>query len=127
MHTKPFNLEEAKAGKECITADGDAAFYKFTIDNKLSGTYHIFKGVQNGHDSEYVLKVKHNGLAYFFEERQPHGDLFMKCEEKEYWIATGNGGLCSALCGSEQEAIDQLERLYGTVKNVLTHKITRYE
>ena len=82
---KPFNLEEAKAGKPVQTRDGkDVRILAF--DKK--GDYHIV-ALLDGCRSEDVIVYRDNGMtsANFDSDY----DLFMKAEKKEGWINLYNG------------------------------------
>lgn len=136
MHTKTFNLEEAKAGKECVTFSGNAScFYKFSITNARDGGRHIFKCILS--ETEFIVIVDDDGKAHsgdYEDNLLPWNDLSMKCEEKEYWIATGistvgNNTVASFLKSTEGLAILDLTNNCETLdqSTIQTHKITRYE
>lgn len=136
MKTKPFNLEQAKAGKSVVTNEGHPAKYMFTAENNIVKAKYIFT-YKKPDGNEYLTVVDDMGIC---TDSSNHvfvrTSLLMVLEEKEYWIATiggqtlGYGCFYSTnACLSEEEAIETLkktcnESLFNTIQ---THKITRYE
>ena len=77
---KPFNLEEAKAGKPVVTRDGRPVSI-LTFDKK--GDYCIVTLI-NYCRSDDVVVYRENGKAS--ADFDSEYDLFMKAEKKEGWI-----------------------------------------
>ena len=97
---KPFNLEQAKAGKPVQTRDGrDVEIVRFN----LRGDYPILAiiklleydcAIRFSIDGSYNRKLKKN-----------YNDLFMKSETKEGWVAVLAGGKsCSNIYDTKEEA-----------------------
>jgi hypothetical protein len=78
---KPFNLEEALAGKPVVTKNGDPVtqIVKFDLDNKV--TYSI-AAIHNGHIKVWTNK----GIFNVSTDTQSQMDLFMKPKSKFIWI-----------------------------------------
>ena len=80
---KPFNLEEAKAGKPVQLANGTKARI-ICFDTKRSGDYPITTLVEVG-ESKYedCRPYNNNGEAYY---KYPGTDLVMAPEEKVFYV-----------------------------------------
>ena len=98
---KPFNLEEAKAGKPVQTRDGrDARIICFDAKCHDNPIICLVKNrdceIEEMH--QYLLDgswVKSNVSGY---------DLFMKTETKEGWVAVLTGGKTSKICQTKEIA-----------------------
>ena len=96
---KPFNLEEAKAGKPVQTRDGrDVEIIKFD----LRGDYPILSIVKYENvDSPETFTA--SGKTYLDENDDR--DLVMKSEKKEGWVAVlKNGKLTFNMFDTKEEA-----------------------
>jgi len=78
---KPFNLEEALAGKPVVTRSGDPVtqIVKFDIKNNIP---YSIAAIHNGH----ICTWTYEGIFNFFIDTQNDMDLFMAPESKFIWI-----------------------------------------
>lgn len=90
---KPFNLEEALAGKPVVTRDGNAVRYSGTIKNKTSGNFYIWiatEYTEESEPSEYLITTRADGICFEFDGKikcqSDSEDLFMAPEKKTVWV-----------------------------------------
>lgn len=105
---KPFNLEEAKAGKPVCTRDGDPA--RIVCFDKKSETHPIGALVdEDGDGDETFLTFKLDGRRFNDEDRNSVYDLFM-AEAKHtkytalYRCTTGEYTLCTKIFDTPEQA-----------------------
>jgi len=104
---KPFNIEEAKAGKPVITRGGrDVRILCFdckTVDNAypIAGLWENRKGFE-----EFCIW---SNKGEFLIEETDLRDLFMKSEKKEGWLNIYKEGTCGLLYDTEEEATERLD------------------
>ena len=98
---KPFNLEEAKAGKPVCTRDGrPVRILCFDLKNN---TFPIAATIETAHSEEvfiFTLDGKYN------TNRDSYLDLFMAVEKKTGWIniyKDKNYNRCSSIIYSDEE------------------------
>ena len=85
---KPFNLEQAKAGKPVQTRDGcDVEILKFD----LRGEYPILAVIKLP-DYDIVVNYPSDGIYHKRRPSNNYNDLLMKSEIKEGWVAVFNDG-----------------------------------
>lgn len=77
---KPFNLEEAKAGKPICTRNGDKA--RILCTNLMGGNYHIVAAVRNSRCEEVEDVRKYTSEGKYTKEFESDLDLFMAEDEK---------------------------------------------
>jgi hypothetical protein len=85
MKTKPFNLEEALAGKPVVTRNGKKVtnLTQLLLKGKDTSEY-VLAGVVEGHIATFTIDGRYNNVTYSTL------DLVMDSETKEGWIAYGN-------------------------------------
>lgn len=133
MRTRKFNLSEARAGKTCVTVEGHTAEYKFTINNRGEGIFHVFHCIEP--ETEYAIFVNNLGECYSAErnDRVPSADLEMLLADVQYWVATAEcaptGIISSCPKTTEELSIADIKNNCPNAINysIQTHKITRYE
>lgn len=81
---KPFNLEEAKAGKPVCTRDGKDVRI-ICWDWKNPSSISIIALVKEEKDGESIQKYTKDG-KYYADGSECDADLFMKPEKHEGWI-----------------------------------------
>ena len=86
---KPFNLEEAKAGKPVCTRDGRKA--RIICFDRNAARYNIVALVEcSGFpNKEEEIKVYANNGRYFDTVEESPCDLMMCPEKKEGWVNIG--------------------------------------
>jgi hypothetical protein len=110
---KPFNLEEALAGKTVVTRNGDPVTQIVKFDLKNNIPYSI-AGIHNGH----ICTWSYEGIFNISTDTQHQMDLFMSEVEKAQWIniwETKNGYILSTNHNREDQADLEIE-------NELVHK-----
>ena len=97
---KPFNLEEAKAGKPVQTRDGrDVEILTFDLRGGNS-----MLAIIKAENHDYVATYAESGyyLNPMYEDKY---DLFMKTEKKEGWVAVlKDGKLSFNIYATKEEA-----------------------
>lgn len=90
---KPFNLEEALAGKSVVTRDGREVtqITKFNLNNKDEQP---LIGVVGGHIESFWESGK-----YLDKDTIHINDLFMKAEKKTYWVNVYKNYYDEVCCG----------------------------
>lgn len=88
---KPFNLEEAKAGKSIVTRDG-LPVRIICFDAKICKSTPILALARSNLGHDIMLQITLDGSACY-----PCHDLFMKTEKKTGWIVV-NPGYRKAMC-----------------------------
>lgn len=84
---KPFNLEEAKAGKPVCTRDGyKARILAFDIKDDR---YPIIAAVDYGDDKEEILSYTIDGR---YDGNESDDDLVMATEKKKGWMCIFKAG-----------------------------------
>ena len=79
---KPFNLEEAKAGKPVCTRDGHPA--RIICFDKKSSNFTIVALIDVGNEE---LEVSYTNEGHYYSTMgESNNDLFMVGEHKEGWI-----------------------------------------
>ena len=99
---KPFNLEEAKAGKPVQTRDGrDVEILRFD----LRDDYPIAAIIKH-EDEDELISLTNMGTEYYSGIGLNKGnDLFMKSEKKEGWVIMFKGGTLNFnIYNTKQEA-----------------------
>lgn len=82
---RPFNLEEAKAGKPVCTRDGRNV--RIICFDRRATLFPIIALVENkANGAETLLMYTNSGTVYINERLTTDNDLFMKPEKKEGWI-----------------------------------------
>jgi len=94
---KPFNLEEAKAGKPVVTRDGRPVRI-LAFDRK--GDYCIV-AIVSCWGSDEVIGYRESGKSATINSEY---DLFMKLEKKEGWVNVYRGGSTGDLYSTEDAA-----------------------
>lgn len=84
---KPFNLEEAKAGKPVCTRDGRKA--RIICFDKKNDYYPIIALVET-EGKEYIFQYTSNGEYLEGNENNSHSNLVMLPERKEGWVNVYN-------------------------------------
>lgn len=79
LNLKPFNLEEARAGKPICTRDGSKAIFLTTLQNKRFPVV----AVVNCEQEENIYQYDINGIC---DENIDTLDLMMLPEKKEGWV-----------------------------------------
>lgn len=98
---KPFNLEEAKAGKPVCTRDGrNARIICFDLKHEY---FPIVALIDDG-DRELVSRFCADGRIYYRQNGCTEMDLFMAHEKHEGWINIYKGRVCSPILDSERSA-----------------------
>lgn len=81
---RPFNLDEAKAGKPVCTRDGrDARIICFDYKHEC---YSIIALVDNKGKCTESLSMYTNSGAIYINRVSSASDLFMKTEKREGWV-----------------------------------------
>ena len=120
MKNKPFDKEKALSGMECLSARGDSAYYKFTVNNHKDGKFHVFKLIEASTLSEAAIYVDDDGYVYAggSNARLPESDLFMAPEKQTVWvnmwrdIATGIIRSSDPVIESEEKARAHMSATY---------------
>lgn len=105
---KPFNLEQAKKGRETVTRDKRSA--RIISFNRKHDEYPIVALVMRDDGSEETVTYTAEGRVFSCSEDYP-SDLLMKPIKSTYWVnlywATNNqSGVCSsAMFDNEEDAI----------------------
>lgn len=103
---KPFNLEEAKAGKPVCNRDGNDV--RIICFDKRSYRNYPIVALHTEGDIEEMLLHNINGKSQCFSRF----DLFMKSEKKEGWVNIYKGACNEHLCcnhiySTKEEAIEK--------------------
>ena len=105
---KPFNLQEALAGKPVVTRDGRKVV---RIAHFPESKQYTVAGLLKGEDSPRTFMDTGKYVSW---EEEKDTDLFMASEKKEGWIGIGQGrkyvekiAFVTHAYGTEQEARDQ--------------------
>ena len=109
---RPFNLEEAKAGKAVCTRDGrDVRIICFDVKNKEFPIAALIKLVEG----EFLCQYMNDG-RYSNKEPLEDYDLVMKTEKKTGWINIYPNNNCSSIHLSKEtaDARAQSGRIYCT-------------
>ena len=108
---KPFNLEEAKAGKPVCTRDGrDVRILCFDLK---STSRPIVAAVQHEADKEDEYVTTYSVLGHHFSDRVNEGDdLMMKSEKICGWI--GICRKCDDCYDGDPEEVSWTTHLYST-------------
>ena len=102
---KPFNLEEAKAGKPVITMAGRPARV-LCFDAKIFDTTPLYVLVEDENHREFAIMATLNG-----ETCHSGNKLYMKTEKKTGWVniyrisSVGDGRECHKIYKTKEEAI----------------------
>lgn len=130
MKTKPFNSEKALAGEPVVTRSG----IRVTQLTKFTGLKDYYYSMIGVTEKGELLYCKENGRQSSEIEIESDLDLFMLCEEKEYWIATGMTTRSKSLISSSLKTTELLAIMdvrnnseYLDGSTLQTHKIIRYE
>ena len=100
---KPFNLEQAKAGKPVCTRDGrDARIVCFDVRHE---DYEVAALIKDTLGQEDVETFTEEGW-WTFDKRETAKDLFMKAEKKEGWINIYSNGNLSRIHLTRDDAIN---------------------
>ena len=81
---KPFNLEQAKAGKPVCTRDGRKARIICFDANIMPGNKNILALIRKNDGSEYIEYYTSNGK--FSDSKDDINDLMMLSEKREGWV-----------------------------------------
>ena len=96
---KPFNLEEAKAGKPVVTRTGKPVRFLCFDAKGLEPIVALIELDTTSHAIQY------NESGIFWDGKESDQDLFMKSEIKEGWvIALKNSKLSSSIYNTKEEA-----------------------
>mgnify|MGYP003351869929 CR=1 FL=1 len=100
---KPFDIEQAKAGKPVQTRDGrDARIICFDAKRKDCHIVCLITCLEDG--MEYLFSYFRDDGKWHSSQESTH-DLFMKSEIKEGWvIALKNSKLSSSIYNTKEEA-----------------------
>lgn len=104
---RPFNLEEAKAGKPVCTRDGRKA--RIICFDKKAGRPIVVLVEGGDGNGEYVIFCDDGG--YYNCKEMPDGsDLMMLPEKKEGWVNVYQGGKLDAdyLYTSKEDAVENI-------------------
>ena len=102
---KPFNLEQARAGKPICTRDGRKAIFLTTLSNK---NFPVAAIVSCGQE-ENIYQYEINGVC---DEHDDNLDLMMLPEKKEGWVNVyrDNFGLnCSIIYDNKDIALSRID------------------
>lgn len=95
---KPFNLDEALAGKPVITADGKPVEEIYYFKKANIGSMRVYAAIEG-----LILNYYENGRSW--TERHSGIDLFMASEKKSGWINIYNkGGTSGEVYTTKEEA-----------------------
>ena len=128
---KPFNLEEAKAGKKVCTRKGrEAEIIKFDFNHMNKHVYKDYKLLvilkhKDGYDEIYLYNEKGENIL------GDEYDLFMASEKKTGWAnvmkgESGNIVVVGMIYPTEAEAesnIDVLKQKFSVFEYIATAKI----
>jgi hypothetical protein len=113
---KPFNLEEAKAGKPVVTGDKSKARIVCWDFKSTEDRYPLVVLVEDGRGYEDMLLYSKDG-NFEFDEKNPQYDLFMAPAKKTGWINIYPARITSNLSDREARAIfnskEEADRLAG--------------
>ena len=110
---KPFNLQEAKAGKPVCTRDGrNARIICFDVKSE----YFSIVALVDTEGKEFVGKFDINGRYYYETKEDSPIDLFMKPEKHEGWGWVSHNNIYSIFT-----------QIYETKEEALSHKPDRGE
>lgn len=112
---KPFNLEEALAGKPVITRDGKEVKQLIQFDIK---DWDCLYGVIDTDVHSWNINGK------YFLNKETEYDLFMKTEKKSIWINVYNNGKETWLGCSYDTKEGALINSYGDACYIKTIEIT---
>lgn len=98
---KPFNLEEAKAGKPVCTSEGRPVRI-ICFDRLSNGKEYILSLVKEG-DSEFLISTDMEGITISNLYRRDN--LMMAGEKKHGWINIYEGGITSCIYPTEEQAL----------------------
>jgi hypothetical protein len=113
---KPFNLQEALAGKKVVTRDGRSVTQLVHLDVDESFCKSIVGVVDRRPEMWW------NTVPKILDDPQSsHSDLFMAGEKKSGWLVVATGGTvgmadsidCSSVCLHTDDANASFDRLYG--------------
>ena len=108
---KPFDLEQAKAGKPVCTRDGRKARI-ICFDAKTLGDYPIIALVENADNSIYEAAYSFSDKGEYLRGNIRNIDLVIPLEEHEGWVNIyRNAGIVSAQCiyNTREEAMESAE------------------
>lgn len=108
---RPFNLEEAKAGKSVCTRDGRKARI-ICFDAKTLCDYPIIALVENADNSIYEAAYSFSYKGEYLRGNMRNIDLVIPLEEHEGWVNIyRNAGIVSArhIYNTKEEAIESAE------------------
>ena len=108
---KPFNLEQAKAGKPVCTRVGHKARI-ICFDAKTSGDYPIIALIEDVNNSIYETVCSFSNEGEYRKGNIHDIDLMMPLEEHEGWVNIyRNAGIVSARCiyNTREEAMESAE------------------
>ena len=108
---KPFDLEQAKAGKPVCTRDGRKARI-ICFDTKTLGDYPIIALVENADNSIYEAAYSFSDKGEYLRGIIRNIDLVIPLEEHEGWVNIyRNAGIVSARCiyNTREEAMESAE------------------
>lgn len=108
---KPFDLEQAKAGKPVCTRDGRKARI-ICFDAKTLGDYPIIALVENADNSIYEAAYYFSDKGEYLRGNIRNIDLVIPLEEHEGWVNIyRNAGIVSARCiyNTREEAMESAE------------------
>lgn len=120
---KPFNLEEAKAGKPVCTRTGhDVRIICFdrltrTSEGQQGGLALVFlikDKDKNGHEHEIYVGAYSNGKVGLGENSEYDEDLFMKSTTEKRWAIFWPKGY-----GQQNESIGAIYKTYLDARNVM--------
>lgn len=108
---KPFDLEQAKAGKPVCTRGGHKARI-ICFDAKTSGNYPIIALIEDSNHPTYETAYTFSNKGEYRKGEILNMDLVMPLEEHEGWINIyKNDGIVSArhIYNTKEEAIESAE------------------
>ena len=123
---KPFNLEEAKAGKPVCTRDDKPARI-ICFDRKIKNCYPLLVLITNNDNYEECYSYTADGKFNYADESDL--DLFMASEKHEGWINLYrnkehfNTLPVSLIYNSEQDAKEAIDDIDDNLQHVATIKI----
>lgn len=103
---KPFDLEQAKAGKPVCTRRGHKARI-ICFDAKISGNYPIIALVEDVHHPTYEVVYSFSNEGEYRKGDTHSLDLVMLPEKREGWINIYPGANGSVACSNPYETKEE--------------------
>ena len=111
---KPFDIEQAKAGKPVQTRDGrDVRIICFDAKRKDTSIVCLITCLEDG--MEYLFSYFRDDGKWHSSQESTH-DLFMKSETKEGWVSVFAGGKLAINVYATKEEAEYIGAAYPTFK-----------